>query len=333
MKKNVESEEKAIMEKNICRILSTCGGLKEGEKILIISDDRQEPEIFNTFYTESKKMKTNPILLVMPTATPGKELPEIVAAAAMEADLIVAPTTTSIYHSPCIYRACKEGNARFIALSECVRSNFLEGGITADFKRIKPIVDIVGEKYQKGKKITYSTPSGTRITADIEGRNAYLNSGLSTQKNEMTGLPTIEVYIAPVEESVEGTIVVDASCSGGVGLCREPIVITVTKGKAVEITGGEEAEKLKDLLSKEGTDSVYQVAELAIGLNPNARITGIVNEDEGKYGTCHMALGRNASFGGLHDAPIHIDMVQYAPTIVIDGEEICRDGKLSFVDF
>ena len=198
-----------------------------------------------------------------------------------------------------------------------------------DFLAVKPVVDKVGFYYEKGRKISYKTPAGTDITASIASRPVCLNDGLSHKGGQKNGIPTLEVFIAPVEESVNGKIVVDASCSGGVGkIVDKPIEITVVNGKATEITGGVEAEKLKKILASAGTDAVYQVAELAIGLNPYCRITGNIVEDEGKYGTCHMALGSNTGFYGKNFAPLHIDMVQYAPTIVIDGTVICENGEL-----
>lgn len=183
--------------------------------------------------------------------------------------------------------------------------------------------------YEKGKQITYSTPAGTNITASIAGRNVYLNSGICDKSGEKMGLPTIEVFIAPVEDSVEGVIAVDASCSAGVGVIEEPIYIKVEHGRAVDISGGRQAEQLQGILEAAKDETVYQIAELAIGLNPCCNITGKIVEDEGKYGTCHMALGSNASFGGINLAPLHIDMVQFNPTIFIDGQEVCRDGKLT----
>lgn len=149
----------------------------------------------------------------------------------------------------------------------------------------------------------------------------------------MVGIPTIEVFIAPNEDSINGFIVCDVSCSGGIGIIDEPIHLDVENGKVTKIDGGRQAKQLSELLENEDNSSVYQIAELAIGLNPNCNITGIINEDEGKYGTCHMALGSNASFGGINPAPVHIDMVQNTPTIYIDDEEICRDGRLTFIDY
>jgi len=318
-----------IFKTNIRKIVRDCCCLKAGEKVLIISDVEQEPEIYRELFDAVTELGGRPSIALIPVTPPGKELPDTVNEAAMEADLILTPTTTSIYHAPGLHHACMEGGARVLSLSECCMETFLEGGINADFKAIEPVVELLGGLYDRGKRITYSTPAGTQITADISGRQVYLNSGICRKSGEKIGLPTIEVFIAPVEDSVEGIIVVDASCSAGVGAIEEPIIIRVEGGKAVEITGGRQAEQLCGILEEAGTSAVYQIAELAIGLNPRCNITGKIVEDEGKYGTCHMALGSNASFGGLNPAPLHIDMVQFHPTIHIDGQEICRDGKLT----
>ena len=82
------------------------------------------------------------------------------------------------------------------------------------------------------------------------------------------------------------------------------------------------------MLQESNSKDSYQVAELAIGLNPHCRVTGKIVEDEGKYGTCHMALGNNKGFGGQSNAPLHIDMVQWYPTVTIDNVEIVKNGKL-----
>lgn len=65
----------------------------------------------------------------------------------------------------------------------------------------------------------------------------------------MQGIPTTEVFIAPIENSVEGKIVVDASCSGGIGLIEDkPIELIVEKGKVTTVSGGKEAKKLEKML-------------------------------------------------------------------------------------
>lgn len=325
-------ENEALFLKNIRKVVEDCCAVKKGERVLIISDIAQESEIYLALYQAAVALEAQPSILILPVAVPGKELPDVANEACMQADVIITPTTTSIYHAPGIHRACTKGHARLQALSECNINTFLQGGINADFKAILPVVELVGQKYETGSKIHYTTPAGTNITALIAGRQAFCNSGICATPGEHMGLPTIEVFIAPVEDSVEGEIVVDLSCSAGIGIIEDPIHLKVEKGKAISISGGAQAVRLKEILEKEQNQSVFQIAELAIGLNPQCRITGVINEDEGKYGTCHMALGSNSSFGGQNQAPLHIDMVQNAPTIEIDGEIICKDGELLIAD-
>ena len=86
----------------------------------------------------------------------------------------------------------------------------------------------------------------------------------------------------------------------------------------------------------QGAGAVYKknarnIGELGIGLNPAARITGNMLEDEKAFHTCHFAIGENYD----NDAPslIHLDGVVRDPTIIVryaDGTEktILENGSL-----
>ena len=311
------------------RKVMECGSVKAGEKVLIVSDVEQSPYVGLALMSAASEFGAEPVLITMNTVSPGGDLPDMVNEAMKTANYIVAPTTTSIYHSHGMHVAhTKPYCARGVTLSECTEDMLMAGGITADFKSIRPQVLKIGKIFENGKKIKFQTPAGTCLEASIEGRKSYCNTGMADEPGMLEGLPTIEVFIAPVEESVNGVIVCDASCSGGIGIIDEPIKITVEKGKAVRFEGGSQAKRLENIVKSVGSDKAYQIAEMAIGLNPNSRITGYINEDEGKYGTCHCAIGSNSGFGGLNDVTLHIDMVQYDPTVIIDGIVIERDGKI-----
>lgn len=102
----------------------------------------------------------------------------------------------------------------------------------------------------------------------------------------------------------------------------EPIILEVEKGSVVSIEGGDQARKLQDFLSEVNDPNAYQVAEIAVGMNPECRVTGNIIEDEGAYGTCHIALGNNnSSFGGLVDVPVHIDLLEWKPVIQEQNDE------------
>jgi phosphomannomutase len=85
--------------------------------------------------------------------------------------------------------------------------------------------------------------------------------------------------------------------------------------------------KLLELLTAHGEDGT-NVAELGIGTNEKAILTGELLEDEKILGTCHVAFGASAAIGGTVQVPIHIDVVVMRPEVSIDGRVVLRDGEL-----
>ena len=70
----------------------------------------------------------------------------------------------------------------------------------------------------------------------------------------------------------------------------------------------------------------FNVAELGVGLNPNARLTGLMLDDEGVMGTIHIGIGTSHTLGGNVVAPTHYDLLMWDPTIAVDGKAVQR-GK------
>ena len=82
-----------------------------------------------------------------------------------------------------------------------------------------------------------------------------------------------------------------------------------------------------ELLTKHGPDGT-NVAELGIGTNEEATLTGNILEDEKILGTAHVAFGASAAIGGGVQVPVHLDCVILEPTVEIDGKEVVRGGEL-----
>ncbi len=104
-------------------------------------------------------------------------------------------------------------------------------------------------------------------------------------------------------------LVVDGSIAG-VGLVTNPFRLTVADGHLVEATGPE-GEQLMELLTVHGPDGT-NVAELGIGTNSKAILTGNILEDEKIFGTAHIAFGASAAIGGNVQVPVHLDVVSTA---------------------
>ena len=69
------------------------------------------------------------------------------------------------------------------------------------------------------------------------------------------------------------------------------------------------------------------VAELGIGTNDEAILSGVILEDEKLYGTVHVAFGTNTSFGGTNKADCHYDGIILKPTLYLDDELIIDKGR------
>jgi len=140
-----------------------------------------------------------------------------------------------------------------------------------------------------------------------------------------------EVFVAPVEDSVEGVAVIDGNMLGAAnfeGLVEEPFEIQFKKGRIVRISGGKDAKKLQTLL--DGLeDEARTFAELAVNSNPKApqQLVGM-RTDNSIAGHAHIGLGRNDHIGGKSATEAHLDMLLVWPTLLLDGKPILENGKL-----
>jgi 2,5-dihydroxypyridine 5,6-dioxygenase len=309
------------------KIIEICGNIKAGEKVLILTDTGISSKIPEVLAAAAKAVGAEvTIITTSPGKNPGEEPNPVVAAAMAASDIIISPTTRTVYHSLATKKALESG-ARLISLTEISEKILVSGGIEADFIGLQTRVNHVKELFEKGKKVHVTTEKGTDLHLDITDRPTYACTGLCHEPGIKIGIPELEVFTAPIEESTNGILVVDA-CSSGIGLIENPIKLTIENGRVVSIDGGVEAHKLKQILESAKSEAAYIIAEFAIGLNDKAKVIGDIIEDEGAYGTGHFAVGNNIYFGGVNNAPIHLDMVYWHPTIEIDGETIMKKGEL-----
>ena len=168
-----------------------------------------------------------------------------------------------------------------------------------------------------------TSPRGTDLRFGIEGRVANVLTNIP-DPGQLAPVPDIEVNVVPVTGSAEGTIVADASVPYlGIGILDEPIVCAVREGYIEEMTGGPQADFLREHLESFGDRHCFNVAELGVGLNPNARLTGEMLEDEGVMGTIHIGIGTSHTLGGEIVAPTHYDLLMWEPTIAVDRRVSC----------
>ncbi|HEC83230.1 MAG TPA: aminopeptidase [Firmicutes bacterium] len=304
--------------------LTDCAGVKKGENVVVVVDEPLR-EIGKAFWEAARDLGTDAILCeIIPRSTNGEEPPTAVAALLSACDVFMIPTSKSLTHTDARRQACANG-ARGATLPN-IAIDTMKRTLRADYKQIEARTKQVAAAIRGAKEARLTTELGTDITMSLEGRECKEDTGIVTQPGSFTNLPAGEAYLAPVEGTAKGTIVADGSCAG-VGVLKQPITIKVVDGFATEITGGEEAKALTELVDRFSKDA-RNIAELGIGTNDKAILCGSVLEDEKVMGTVHIALGDNISMGGKVSVPSHLDLIIKKPTLIIDGKEIIKDGKL-----
>jgi leucyl aminopeptidase (aminopeptidase T) len=251
------------------------------------------------------------------------EPPGPVAAAMLASDVVIAPTIQSISHTAA-RKAATEAGVR-IASMPGVSEEMLARLMAAEMRMLRRRGAAVCAALNGGTEARITCANGSDLRLGLESRTAIVDAGVLKARGAFGNLPCGEGFIAPVEGSAEGTLVVDGSIAG-VGKVDSPVELTVRGGHLTDATGGEGAQLL-DLLTVHGPDGT-NVAELGIGTNEEAVLTGNILEDEKILGTAHVAFGASAAIGGTVQVPVHLDCVILEPTVEIDGEPLVQDGEL-----
>jgi leucyl aminopeptidase (aminopeptidase T) len=202
-----------------------------------------------------------------------------------------------------------------------VTADMLARVMAIDFDLMAARSRAVAALLSDGNVAHVTCPRGTHLTLDLTGRAGIPDDGDLTAKGAFGNLPCGEGFIAPV--TGEGRVV--ASSVGPLGIGDEPPVISVRDGHVVSAEGGLGPEWLK-LLEAHG-ERGRNLAELGVGTNDKAQLTGRVLEDEKILGTVHVAFGASAGIGGTVAVPIHLDVVVLDASLVLDGQPVLEDGR------
>lgn len=310
------------------RLVRHCADVKPGEQGLIVLDTATDPVIASAIAQALKEAGAVATVVHTESAKGDSgEAPPVVAAAMLASDVIFAAVQVSITHTEATQAACAAG-ARMAALTQWVPEMLMGGGIQADFRAIEPRVLRVASIWDEGSTVRVTTAAGTDITLDIKGRLGTPHAKTCVVRpGTFHPVPDIESPVSPVTGS--GVIVCDASIPYlGIGVLSEPVTLTVEDGRVTKIEGGSAADKVRSAWQALQDPNVYHLAELGIGMNPFAKLTGRMLDDEGVDTTCHFGIGSSYTLGGNVKAKAHYDFVIHDPTIAVDGHVIMEAGEL-----
>jgi leucyl aminopeptidase (aminopeptidase T) len=214
------------------------------------------------------------------------------------------------------------------------KSMMINGPMNVDYKTMVDTAHKLIKCFENTKKVHVTAPGGTDIILYIEDR-AFSTDTKITKLPYFANLPCGEIWCGPIESKGDGVIVCDGSI-GDLGKVRKLLKIQVENGKIVDLESDDKGlvrivEKLINL-----DEEAKIIGELGIGLNPGAKLRGILLEDEKALQTAHIAFGNNEEMdGGNNKSRTHRDFLFYKPTIKVtykDGSQktLIRNGIFNF---
>jgi leucyl aminopeptidase (aminopeptidase T) len=311
------------LERAVAAVVRDCLGVREGESVLVICNPATIG-LGERLRAEAGRAGADGVMCLMAEReTHSSEPPVPVAAAMAAADVVLAPTVQSLSHTAA-RKAATEAGVRIATLPGATEE-MLARVMSADMDALRRRGGAIAEILTRGSEARITCANGSDLRLGLGGREAIPDAGDLTAPGAFGNLPCGEGFIAPVEGTSEGTLVVDGGIAT-IGRLAEPVTLTV-EGGHLRAASGAAGDRLLELLAAGGPEGT-NVAELGIGTNERAILTGEVLEDEKILGTCHVAFGASAAIGGTVQVPVHLDCVVMRPRVSVDGEPIVRDGEL-----
>ncbi len=316
-----------------------------GEKILVTCDD-EKAEIGQAFATGALAQGLWTRLLILKTnqirTEPPPELIEIITVEKPDIyiNIMRGIGEETVFRVKIIVLETRGKKAR---LGHCpgVTLDMLTNGALAltieEHKKMQGFAAQLMETLTKTVKVEITNPAGTKLSFSTENREFFTDTRLDWKELKWMNLPTGEVLIAPVENSLNGKLVCDLAIGGITELLKTPVEITAKDGKAESITSKDKIvlAKVKEWLATDGWSNT--VGEFAFGINPKARLINEFLESEKIHGTIHIAFGHNLDFpSGKNSSKNHVDFLISKPTVKVtekDGETktILLEGKFKEV--
>jgi len=307
------------LQRAVETVVGPCLGVRAGEDVVIVVDESTRP-LGDALREAAAALGAEPVTCVMEQrSVDGEEPPAVVAAALAVAQVFIAPTRRSLSHTRA-RKAASDAGARGATLPG-VTEDILARLMACDFPTMAARSRAVADLLTGASEARVTCPRGSDFTVDLTGRAGIADDGDLSAAGAFGNLPCGEGFIAPL--AGEGTLV--ASTLGGLGLPDDPVRLVVRDGALAE-AGGEWGARWTAVLDAAGTRG-RNLAELGVGTNERATLTGNILEDEKMLGTVHVAFGASAGIGGTVSVPVHLDCLIADATLDVGGTRVLDAGR------
>ena len=318
---------------------------KPGESILIVTDDVRK-DVANEFAEGALSLGLWTRMLVLETKDnkfrkePPKHLMEITNSPTppdIYVNILRGPAEETPFRVSIIKLETRKGRSRLGHCPGITMDMLTEGALSLtreENAEMQENARALLAVLQDVDSVHVTSPSGSDFTISVKGRTWFSDTFLNWKDMKWMNLPTGEVLIGPVENSMQGTLVCDLAV-GGVGPLKKPITIEAKDGKVIKVES-DDKEALRIVKETQATDDMAKhIGEFAFGLNPKARIVEEFLESEKVGSAIHVAFGNNMDYPGVsaNNSATHQDFLVDKPTVTVTysngtSKVVMKNGRI-----
>lgn len=317
-------------------VLDDCLSVTPKEKVLLIAGEGIEDFANLSGMLEALKAElfargNNPCTISY-YAEKGREVPELLIPACLDADVIIMIYARGLLHSSVFPVIQQNKHARMLLLPNGDNGGYMDRMLPKTREEFYEVADItgkVGKQFVDAPHTIHITAgNGTDLTLKIGELKGSVHTGI-LHNSGATLMPAGTLAIDVDEGSADGKLVIDCYTAVRPELLTDSITFDIQNGYAVSVSGGTEAEAFRTAAARhEGKpEDIFCIAEFGLGFCRNADININTGDGEHMYGAVHIGIGSNATFGGRVMIPgWHIDCILPKATVEVDGRLIAMDG-------
>jgi len=311
--------------------------IKPNETVVLTADTESNESVVDATARSIFSVGAKP--MVIWTATPlgvGKAADPMLPVEAMGAALAKADVWIEynnqwlLYSTPFEIAIENNKNLRYINLVGMNPSMIVRTIGRVDMPLLSKLLHKFADLNRNAKRIKATTPAGSNLEFETDPTHVVsCDAGEAYNPGGVYMLPG-QVNVVPKFGSVNGTLVYDGSLVPPCGLLKEPIVMDIENGIIKSIKGGKQAMEFKLWLESFNDGNMFKLAHMAYGLNPGARLTGDIVEDERVWGCTEWGIGYVSPIDAAPgiNAKSHCDGICLNSTVWLDDVKIMEDGVI-----
>ena len=205
-------------------------------------------------------------------------------------------------------------------------------------RRVEASEELLGN----AKTLRFTNKAGTDVIYQLGSYPILTEYGYTDTPGRWDHWPAGFLFTGGADEGVDGTVVVDRGdiiITPFKKYVDDPVRITIEQGLISGVSGGFDAELLRDYIAGFDDPKARGIAHIGWGCNEKARWSGLQNdrrsigmESRCFYGNVLFSTGPNQELGGTNDTSCHIDIPMRSCSLFLDDEPILIDGEFAIDD-